>query len=66
MCDDFQLIGYNNSDWGGDDEQKSTTGYVFFLGNTTFSWSSKKQVIITLSTCEVEYITVSSEVYHTI
>ena len=36
-CDDFQLIGYTESDWAGDvDEQKSITGYVFFLGNTTF------------------------------
>jgi len=48
-CDDFQLIGYTDNDWAGDvDERKSTTGYVFFLGNTAFSWSSKKQAIVTL------------------
>jgi len=46
MCDDFQLIGYTNSDWARDvDKRKSTTG--FFLGNTAFSWSSKKQAIVT-------------------
>ena len=41
--DDFQLVGYIDSDWEGDlDERKSTSGYVFFIGTTTFSWSSKK------------------------
>ncbi|KAM2249834.1 hypothetical protein ACFXTI_004418 [Malus domestica] len=33
--EDAKLFGYSNSDWGGDqDERKSTTGYVFFLGST--------------------------------
>ena len=66
-CDDFQLIGYTHSDWVEDvDERKSTTCYVFFLGNRVFSWSSKKQPIITLSTCEAEYVTASSRVCHII
>jgi len=38
-----ELIGYSNSDWGGDhDERKNTTGYVFYLGSTAFSLISKK------------------------
>ena len=38
-----ELVGYSDSDWGGDqDERKSTTGYVFYLGSTAFSWTSKK------------------------
>ena len=66
-CDDFQLISYTDSDWAGDvDKRKSTTGYIFFLYNTIFSWSSKKQAIVTLSTCKVEYVAASSEVCHTI
>lgn len=37
------LYGYSDSDWAGDqDERKSTTGYVFYLGSTAFTWSSKK------------------------
>jgi hypothetical protein len=37
------LYGYSNSDRGGDqDERKSTTGHVFFLGSTAFTWISKK------------------------
>ena len=66
-CDDFQLISYTGSDWAGDvDERKSTTGYVFFLDNTIFSWSSKKQAIVIFSTCEAEYVDASSGVCHTI
>jgi hypothetical protein len=39
----FNLVGYSDSDWGRDlDERKSTTGFVFFMGDTSFTWSSKK------------------------
>ncbi|KAM1936926.1 hypothetical protein ACFX15_014142 [Malus domestica] len=61
--EDAKLFGYSDSDWGGDqDERKSTTGYVFFLGSTVFSWTSKKQSIIALSSCEAEYIVAASTV----
>ena len=36
------------------------------MGNTTFSWLSKKQPIVTLSTCEAEYVATSWYVYHAI
>ena len=33
-----ELVSYSDSDWGGDqDERKSITGYVFYLGSTVFS-----------------------------
>lgn len=52
-----ELIGYTDSDWGGDPDQlKSTSGYAFHLGSTIFSWSSKKQPVVTLSTAEAEYV----------
>ncbi|KAA0058430.1 putative mitochondrial protein [Cucumis melo var. makuwa] len=48
---EFKLEGYYDSDWAGDtNDRKSTSGYVFFIGNTAFTWSSKKQPIVTLST----------------
>jgi hypothetical protein len=51
------LVGYSDSDWGSDqDERKSTTGHVFYLGSTVFSWTSKKQAIVALSSCEAEYV----------
>lgn len=53
-----ELIGYTNIDWAGETEtQKSTSGYVFHIGTSVFSWSSKKQKVVTLSTVDVEYIT---------
>ena len=63
----LELVGYSDSDWAGDiDDQKSITGFVFFFGNTTFTWSSKKQSIITLSTCEAKYVAATSCVCHAI
>ena len=52
-----KLVGYYDSDWCGDRvDIRSTSGYLFkFLGGP-ISWSSKKQPIVTLSTCEAEYI----------
>lgn len=62
---DFKLIGYSDSDWGGDiDDRKSTSGFVFFMGVTAFTWSSKKQPIVTLSSCEAEYVAVASSICH--
>ncbi|KAG6496256.1 hypothetical protein ZIOFF_044115 [Zingiber officinale] len=62
-----QLIGYSDSDCGGDcDDQRSTSGFAFFVRDTAFSWMSKKQPIVTLSTCETEYIAASSCVSHAI
>jgi len=49
-----ELVRYTDSDWVGDVEtRKSTSGYVFYLGSTIFSWSSKKQQIVALSTADV-------------
>ncbi|KAL4377055.1 hypothetical protein GQ457_02G041490 [Hibiscus cannabinus] len=38
------------------DDRKSTSGYLFHIGSAIFSWSSKKQQMVSLSTCEAEYI----------
>ncbi|KAK8455568.1 hypothetical protein SEVIR_4G141001v4 [Setaria viridis] len=54
---DSRLIGYSDSDLGGDvDERKSTAGVIFFLGGMVISWSSQKQKTVALSTCEAEYM----------
>ncbi|XP_022868767.1 uncharacterized protein LOC111388319 [Olea europaea var. sylvestris] len=51
----------HQSDWGGDsDDRKSMTGYVFYLGDIVFTWSSKWQSIIALSIGEVEYVVPTS------
>uniref|UniRef100_A0A2N9ICE2 Integrase catalytic domain-containing protein n=1 Tax=Fagus sylvatica TaxID=28930 RepID=A0A2N9ICE2_FAGSY len=64
---EFKLFGYCDSDWAGDmDDRKSTTGFVFYMGDTTFTWTSKKQPIVTLSTCEAEYVAATSSVCHAV
>ncbi|GAA0149774.1 oxidase [Lithospermum erythrorhizon] len=58
---DSKLVGYLDSDYGGDlDDAKSTSGYAFHIGLAVFSWSSKKQQTVPLSTCEAEYMAVAA------
>ena len=64
---EYKLLRYSDSDWCGDvDDRKSTTGYMFFMGDTAFTWYSKKQPIVSLSTCEAEYVAASCCVCHAI
>jgi hypothetical protein len=63
----FKITGYVNSDWCGDiNDRNSTSGYAFYMGGTTFTWLLKKQLIVTLSTCEAEYVVVSLGVSHAV
>ena len=63
----LELMGYSDSDSARDiDDRKSTTSFVFYMEDTTFTWSSKKQSIVTLSTCEAEYIATTSCVCYSI
>ena len=55
-----QLIGYTDSDYAGDiEDQKSSMGHVFFYDSMAISWTSQKQKIVALSTCEAEYIAIT-------
>jgi hypothetical protein len=57
----FRLIGYTDSNWASCmDDKKSTSGYSFSMGSTTFAWSIKKQSTISLSTTEAEYKVVAT------
>ena len=50
------LIGFTDIDYAGEqDDRKSTSDYAFILGSGAISWSSKKQLIVTLSTVEAKY-----------
>ncbi|CAJ2642245.1 unnamed protein product [Trifolium pratense] len=55
------LVGWSDSDYAGDlDDRKSTSGYVYMLGSSAVSWSSKKKAIVTLSTTEAEFVAAAS------
>jgi len=63
----FELMSYIDNDWAEDiDDRKSTTCFVFYVGDTTFIFSSKKQHIFTLSTYKVEYVVTTTCVCHSI
>ncbi|XP_043812719.1 secreted RxLR effector protein 161-like [Manihot esculenta] len=52
-----ELVGFSDSDLAGDtDDRKSTSGIIFFIGESPITWVSHKQRIVVLSSCEAEYI----------
>jgi hypothetical protein len=58
-----RMMGTNNwvtfiySDYAGNlEDKKSTSGYVFMPSGGAVSWSSKKQLIVTLSTTETKFV----------
>ena len=56
-----ELIGFSDTDWGGDVKDfRSTSGYCFEIGGTIVSWRSKKQSCVALSAAEAEYMALSS------
>src|SRR4051812_1573207 len=55
--EESELLSFSDSDWCGDRVgRRSTYGYLFMFMGGHISWSSKKQHVVALSTCEAEYI----------
>ena len=55
--DYFQLVRYIDNDFAGNTkDKKSTSGYPFHLGIGVVDWASKKQLVVTLSLAEAEYV----------
>jgi hypothetical protein len=56
----LELIGYSDSDMASAKvDRKSTSDMIYFLSNGAVCWQSAKQKVITLSSCEAEYIVAS-------
>lgn len=54
---------YCDSDYAGDkDTRRSTSGVLAFVGGNVVAWSAKRQPIVTLSSCEAEYVAMSTAV----
>jgi transposase InsO family protein len=52
-----QLIGYSDSDFAADlDNRRSTSGFIFLLNGGPISWKSKQQSLVTSSTHDAEYV----------
>lgn len=52
-----KLVGYSDSSHNIDeDDGRSTSGHIFYLGESPITWSSTKQEIVTLSSCEAEFM----------
>ena len=55
-----QVVGYSDADWAGDlDTRRSTSGYVYQIGQSRVSWCSKRQGTVAKSTTEAEYVALS-------
>ena len=61
---ELELMGYCDSDYGGSDDRCSISGYCFQLNKNgpLISWKSKKQNNVALSSCEAEYIALTSAI----
>lgn len=52
-----KLVGFSDSSHNTDpDDGRSTTGYLFCLGETPITWCSQKQDTVALSSCEAEFM----------
>ncbi|KAI3669359.1 hypothetical protein L6452_40592 [Arctium lappa] len=57
----FQLTAYSDADHAGCMlDRKSTSGHVQFLGYKLVSWASKKQLCVSTSIAEAEYVAAAS------
>ena len=54
--------GLTDSDWGGSNDRRSTSGYVFLLNGGAISWASRKQSVVALSSMEAEYMGITQAV----
>ncbi len=53
------LVGFSDSDWAGEDDRMSISGYSWFYGGCLVDWGSKKQRTTALSSTEAEYMALS-------
>ncbi|UYV78561.1 hypothetical protein LAZ67_16002003 [Cordylochernes scorpioides] len=61
------LNAYSDANWGSHlTNRHSTSGYILYLDDTPFTWKSRKQKCIALSSMESEFIALTESVKETI
>ncbi|XP_066313480.1 secreted RxLR effector protein 161-like [Miscanthus floridulus] len=55
------LVGYTNSDVGGDLVGRSTGGMAFDVNESLVTWNSHKEKIVALSSCEAEFMVAAKQ-----
>ncbi|KAG6490266.1 hypothetical protein ZIOFF_051551 [Zingiber officinale] len=59
------IFGYSDNDLAVDlDGSKSTSGMTFYFNESLVSWNSQKQKIVTLSSCEAEFMVATTAACH--
>ena len=57
-----KLQGFTDADWVGSPfDRKSTSGGIFSIGLASISWYMRKQILVALSSVEVEYMAAGEE-----
>lgn len=57
---ELHLKGFADADWAGDlNDRKSTSGFIFKLGDAVISYASRKQQNVTLSSTEAEFVSLA-------
>ena len=58
---DLKVFGFVDSNFATNkDTRRSVTGYILTVGGSLISWMSKTQPSVTLSSCEAEYVALST------
>ena len=56
---EVKVVGYSDADWAADTKtRQSTSGMMFLLNKTPFSWATQKQPCVSTSNTEAEYVAI--------
>ena len=60
MIEELELWLHCDASWADDPQtQKTTAGHIIYVGKSPIKWMSKQQNLVTLSTTEAEYVSMS-------